>query len=460
MRFRSNFPDTIGWRIALTVGAAIMSVIAFSVLFTRFTGPSSAEEAELARAGDAIRMIEAAPVDYRQHLADTVTIADKVFWYPSGTEIARKLNAVAPSAPNSAMIDGFREDDHNRRAIIFTGADVLAHDIAFDKASHPTAYFMGVPLRDKSWIVFIANHRRWDELLPARLATTLISAAALILAASLLATYFLARPIRQFAEALRQIGGDPRAAPVREAGPTELRAAIAAFNALQAQLRKFIDDRTLMLAAISHDLRTPLTKIRLRGEFIDDEDQRARLFRDVDELQAMADSALAFFRDDYKDEESTSFDFAGLLRTIVDDYDDQGAHVRYSGPDRFAIHGRPFSLRRACMNLIDNAVKWGGSADLQLTCGLTTLTLTISDCGPGIPLDALEKVFNPFFRVEHSRNRSTGGMGLGLTSALAVIRAHAGDIALRNKPEGGLIVSVTLPALSRTGSGGSDRDHY
>lgn len=134
------------------------------------------------------------------------------------------------------------------------------------------------------------------NLLPARLATTLASVASLIFAASMLATYFLARPIRQFAEELRQRGGDLRAGPVRAAGPKELRAAINAFNALQAQLRKFVDDRTLMLAAISHDLRTPLTKIRLRGEFIEDEEQRLRLFRDVDDLQAMADSALSLIK--------------------------------------------------------------------------------------------------------------------------------------------------------------------
>ncbi|WP_233886841.1 sensor histidine kinase [Paraburkholderia flagellata] len=425
-----------------------MSVLAFSVLVDRFAGPSSAERAELVRADDAIRMIEAAPAGNRQNLADAITIADKAFWYPPGTLVAQQLATANLHALDPGTMAGFRDNGHDRRTVIFTADDPLSKSIDFDRIAHPNAYFMAVQLRDSSWVLFIANHRRWGDLLPARLATTLACVALLILAASMLATYFLARPIRQFAEALRQRGGDPRAGPVRESGPKELRSAIAAFNGLQAQLRKFVDDRTLMLAAISHDLRTPLTKIRLRGEFIDDEEQRARLFRDVDDLQAMADSALSFFRDDYKDEEATAFDFAGLLRTIADDYSDHGALVRYIGPDRLAISGRPFSLRRACMNLVDNAVKWGGSADLELTCIPGGVALTVNDRGPGIPSEALEQVFSPFFRVEQSRNRSTGGMGLGLTSALAVIRAHAGDIVLSNRQGGGLTVCVTLPVAS------------
>lgn len=449
MKIRLGLADTIAWRIALTVGAAILSVLALSVLFDHLTGPSAAERAELDRADDAIRMIEVAPADFRQRLADTITIADKVIWYPSSASIAKQFSAARLHEPHAGMAERFHGNEPGRESVIFTSADSLATEIDFDRSLHPGAYFMAVQLNDNSWVLFIANHRRLGNLFPARLATMVLSVAALILAASLLATYFLARPIRQFAAELRRIGGDPRAKPVREAGPMELRSAIAAFNALQEQLHKFVDDRTLMLAAMSHDLRTPLTKIRLRGEFIDDDEQRTRLFRDVDNLQAMADSALSFFRDDYKDEEATVFDFAGLLRTIADDYSDQGAHVSYAGPDRFAMSGRPFSLRRACMNLIDNAVKYGRSAEIELVCTLSEIAVTIRDRGPGIPVDALEKVFTPFFRIEQSRNRMTGGMGLGLTSALAVIRAHSGKIALSNHERGGLVACVTIPVAEK-----------
>lgn len=448
MNLRLRIPDTIAWRIALTVGAAIVSVLAFSALFDRFLGPSPAENTRLDRADDAIRMIEVASPNDRQQLADTITFADKTYWFQPDAAISQRLAAAIPHGLHSDAIARFQNREHLRHTMIFTSADQLSTAVSFDRIAHPNAFFMAVQLRDGSWVLFIKNSRPWDSLLPGNLTLTLASVTLLILAVSMLATYFLARPIRQFAKELRQIGGNPRAGPVQETGPQELRAAIEAFNALQAQLRKFVDDRTLMLAAISHDLRTPLTKIRLRGEFIEDEDQRTRLFRDVDDLQAMADSALSFFRDDYKDEEATVFDFAGLLRTIADDYSDQGTPVRYIGPGRFALSGRPFSIRRACMNLIDNAVKWGGSADLELTCDTTEVTLLITDRGPGIPPEALQQVFSPFFRVEPSRNRSTGGMGLGLTSALAVIRAHGGDINLRNRQTGGLEVRVTLPGTS------------
>lgn len=448
MNARLRIPDTIAWRIALTVGVAIVSVLALSTLFNNFAGPSAAEQESLDRAADAIRMLEAAPADSRRLLANTITVADSVFLYQPDSAMAKQLSIANPHVPDRETLDLFKDNGHTRRCLIFTSENPLSKLVDFDRSTHLNSYFMAVQLRDSSWVMFVANRRPWENLLPARLSIALISVALLILAASMLATYFLARPIRQFANELRNIGGNLRAGAIPEAGPKELRAAISAFNTLQAQLRKFVDDRTLMLAAMSHDLRTPLTKIRLRGEFIEDEDQRARLFRDVDALQAMADSALSFFRDDYKDEEATVFDFAGLLRTIADDYCDQGAAVHFSGPDRFAISGRPISLMRACTNLIDNAVKWGGRADLELTCTSLGVTLTVSDRGPGIPADALNKVFTPFFRVEQSRNRSTGGMGLGLTSALAVIREHAGDIVLRNRRGGGLQAQVTLPARS------------
>ncbi|WP_224013714.1 sensor histidine kinase [Paraburkholderia tropica] len=441
-------PDTIAWRIAITVGAAIVSVLAFSALFDRFLGPSPAESARLDRANDAIQMIEAASPGDRQQLADTIVFADRTYWYLEGTSIAKRFAEAYQRHHYPDALARFQNMGHERQTMIFTSSDALSSGVNFDSAAHPDAYFMAVRLRDGSWLLFIKNRRPWGNPLPANVTPTLASIVLLILVVSVLATYFIARPLRQFAKELREIGGDPRAGPVRVTGPRELRAAIEAFNALQAQLRKFVDDRTLMLAAISHDLRTPLTKIRLRGEFIEDEEQRARLFRDVDDLQAMADSALSFFRDDYKDEDATVFDFAGLLRTLADDYSDQGAPVRYVGPRRFALSGRPFSIRRACMNLIDNAVKWGGSADLELKCSDANVTLLVSDEGPGIPPESMEQVFSPFFRVEQSRNRSTGGMGLGLTSALAVVRAHGGDINLRNRKGGGLEVCVTFPSAA------------
>jgi signal transduction histidine kinase len=205
-----------------------------------------------------------------------------------------------------------------------------------------------------------------------------------------------------------------------------------------------------MFAAISHDLRTPLTRMRLRGEFIDDPDQQARLFRDVDEMQIMIAAVLTFLRDNAADEATTNLDLAELLRSIADDHADVGSDVTWRGPRHVAFPGRPIGLRRAFGNLVDNAVKYGGQAAIELRCLDHEVRITITDRGPGIPTDRLDQVFAPFQRLEPSRNRNTGGMGLGLTSARAVLRAHGGDVTLSNvaapnAKDGGLRATVVLP---------------
>ncbi len=210
-------------------------------------------------------------------------------------------------------------------------------------------------------------------------------------------------------------------------------------------MEKYVEERTLLLAAISHDLRTPLTKMRLRGEFIDDEAQRTGLFRDVEDMRAMIDSALAFFRDDFQREDSTVFDFSELLRTIADDHGDLGIPVFYHGPAHVAYRGRPAALKSAFANLIDNAGKYARDPEVLLRTESNLIEVLVRDKGPGIPEAAAEKVFEPFVRLERSRNRSTGGVGLGLTSARAVIRGHGGVMGMRNRPEGGLEVWVRLP---------------
>jgi signal transduction histidine kinase len=221
-----------------------------------------------------------------------------------------------------------------------------------------------------------------------------------------------------------------------------------AFNTMQAQIQKFVAHRRMMLAAISHDLRTPLTRIRLRGELIDDEIQQGKLFKDVDEMQTMIEGALAFFRGDADEEATTNFDLAGVLQTIANDYADQGIAVGYVGPAHADYCGQPFGLKRAFTNLVDNAVKYASPPEIQLCCREKAVTVAVRDQGPGIPPDSLARVFAPFFRVDRSRNRATGGVGLGLTAAQAIVSGHGGDITLCNHPAGGLEALVTLPRVA------------
>ncbi len=335
-----------------------------------------------------------------------------------------------------------------QRPIVFVGPDTdteAARLLRQQPGALPTSYIMAVKLADASWVVFDAPRRFWGLDQFERTGVVVALLAVIVVGISLVAALQLSRPIRHFAEGLRRFGKDPRSAPLAVAGPFEMQDAIRAFNAMQSQIQAFVSDRTAMLAAISHDLRTPLTRIRLRGELMEDANQRSRLFRDVADMQAMVDSALSFFRDDGREEEPTSFDLPELLKTIVDDFADQGHAVGYRGPDRLTFKGRPFALKRAFSNIIDNAIKYGGGGEIDLRRTEPAVEVIVRDEGPGIPPEAQSRVFEPFYRLERSRNRGTGGVGLGLTSTRSVIQAHGGSIELRNRETGGLEVSASLP---------------
>jgi signal transduction histidine kinase len=448
MKIRVWWRDTIARRIVLAIFSAAIITVALGGLFVEFAGVWARPSEEFDTANYFVRLIEAAPASDRPALVRALTLPTAIMnWYPGASAVSTKLDASVGVGVSSRMEASFQSGGLARSLVAFRSENPLSLGLSFGGISRSDAYFLAAKLNDSSWVVFTAS-RTWGLDPIGKFGVAAIFLGIFVIASSTVATYHLTRPLRQFTEGVRRSGADRRAPPIPEVGPQELRATIREFNAMQAQIRKFVEDRTIMLAAISHDLRTPLTKIRLRGEFIEDDVQRACLFRDVEELQAMADSALGFFRDDFKDENSTDFDFPALLRTIVDDCGDQGTVVVYAGPDQAVFHGRPFALKRACTNLIGNAVKYGKSPEVELQCSAQRFVLVISDRGPGIPLDALEKVFTPFFRLEQSRNSMTGGVGLGLTSARAVIRGHGGEIALCNRAGGGLEVRVTLPVVS------------
>jgi signal transduction histidine kinase len=200
-----------------------------------------------------------------------------------------------------------------------------------------------------------------------------------------------------------------------------------------------------MLAAISHDLRTMLTRFRLRAEYIDDDEQRAKALADLAEMQAMLDATLSFARDDASAEARTAVDLSSLIQTLCDDLADAGQPVYYDGIHRVTIACRPSALGRALANLIDNAVKYGGEAKVDLSGGDDEVVILIADRGPGIPEDEREKVFAPFYRMEESRSRETGGTGLGLALARDIVRGHGGDITFEDRDGGGLVARVVLP---------------
>jgi signal transduction histidine kinase len=255
----------------------------------------------------------------------------------------------------------------------------------------------------------------------------------------------LAAPIRHFADAAERLGVDTTMPPLAERGPHELRTAIRAFNRMQERLRRFVDDRTQMLAAMSHDLRTPLNRMRLRAEFIEDAEQQRKMFADLEAMNAMIDTTLAFARDDACREPRKLVDLGILVEDVCEDVADAGGNASFSGPHGVNVRCRPTAVSRAVANLIENAVKYAGAARVRVMPENDHVVIAVEDDGPGVPVEQQERVFAPFYRLEPSRNPDTGGVGLGLSVARTIAREHGGDIVLANRPGGGLCARLELP---------------
>ena len=258
------------------------------------------------------------------------------------------------------------------------------------------------------------------------------------------AARWLIRPLAAFGQAADRLGRDLHGAAIDEHGPIEIRQAARAFNEMQARLSRFVEDRTQMLAAISHDLRTPITRLRLRAEFVEDAAQRAKLLSDLDDMARMTDSVLAFARDEAGGEDPQPVDLTALIESLCNDAEDAGTPVTCAGALSAPVSGRPVALKRGFANLIDNAAKYGGGVAIRLRENGGDVAVEIDDDGPGIPDEEMEQVFAPFFRLDGSRG-AVKGSGLGLSVARSIFRGHGGDVALSNRPEGGLRATVTLP---------------
>jgi signal transduction histidine kinase len=271
----------------------------------------------------------------------------------------------------------------------------------------------------------------------------------LTLIVALIAVFMMQRankPLSRMAEAAERLGRDVNAPPMDDkSGPREVREAAHAFNEMQTRLRRFVQDRTHMLAAISHDLRTPITRMRLRAEFIDDEQQREKMLDDLIEMETMIKATMAFARDDVANETVASIDLASLVESICEDCLETGQDVIYEGPEELPFKGRPVGLKRAVSNLIGNAVKYAGSCQVKLSSEKGKVILCVFDKGQGIDEGELEEVFRPFRRIENSRNKETGGFGLGLAIVRSVAHAHGGTATLHNREEGGLEARLVLP---------------
>ncbi|CAM3550930.1 ATP-binding protein [Thalassospira profundimaris] len=263
--------------------------------------------------------------------------------------------------------------------------------------------------------------------------------------------FFLARRISRSWDVLTQaadrVGRGDYPEPVPETGPIEIRRATKAFNRMTARLKRFVEDRTRMLAAISHDLRTPITSLRLRAEFVDDPENRARIIETLDEMEQMVEAAMTFAREETAKEETRKIDLTALVESAVEDLAETGRPITYIGEvDTRVYPCRPLSIKRAFGNLVSNALNFGDTVEVAVRdADDGGLWIEIADDGPGIPLEQREQVFEPFFRIEASRNRDTGGIGLGMAIARTAVRAHGGEIYLEDSQKGGLLARIYLP---------------
>jgi signal transduction histidine kinase len=432
-------PDSIAGRtiLVLLVGLTVSHLLSTGIyhrdLLTALGMSGDMHVAE--RVATIARTVAGLPTTEREnaaHAASNTTL--EAHWDEAPAVQAETKSTEGLSSHLNSMLPAFQAN--GLRSV--SGADSMP-------GHGSSTLLLSLPLEDGSWINFrlATPHVSTADSQHLLISTSLMAVAVLLFSGMLVR--ILTAPLRDLSRAAERLGVDMTAPPLAESGPREVRQAARAFNNMQQRIKRLVTDRTQMLAAISHDLRTPITRLRLRAEFVEEAEQRTKMMADLQEMEAMISSTLAFLREDSDREEARVISVDALLETICDDMTDAGNDVRFEAEERVTLRCRQLSMKRAFTNLIDNAVKYGGQAAVTLSNEPGMVRVDIDDAGPGIPEDLHEKVFTPFFRAEQSRNRGTGGTGLGLTVARSVVRAHGGDIELCNSPANGLRVTVRIP---------------
>ena len=311
----------------------------------------------------------------------------------------------------------------------------------------PVCRLMTVTLTDGTAIKFSMD-TPWVQRERGRLVNPpfLIMLALAIVILAYVVARIASAPLKSLSKAAAELGRDLDRAPVDVTGPAEVRGAAEAFNAMQKRLQQHVSERTNMLAAITHDLQTPLTRLRLRLEKVEDETLREKLIADLAAMKALIDEGLELARSAETSEPRVMLDLDSALESLVEDAVDAGGDAKFTQGSQAVMMLRPLAISRLFSNLIDNALKHGGSAEVSASNVAGEVSVRVRDRGPGVPEDMLEKVLEPFVRVEDSRSRQTGGAGLGLTIARALAEKNGATLTLRNHPEGG------LEALVRWGS--------
>ncbi|MCW0002002.1 ATP-binding protein [Pararhizobium sp. YC-54] len=443
-------PSTLAGQLGTLLIAGILAAHLFSLAIL------SSESTDLLRASDRsqavdrmsslVKALDLVPKDRSSELVQSTSSRDHEFRITSQVTPNNNMNeAETQLAQELRMLLAPREADVSVNLLESRDSSRAFGVPRLFGRQVPAELHISIQLGDGSWLSSVSalqpsNRRLWRWLIP------MAASGALVLIVVALVVHWITRPLSELADAAERIGRGEDVHHLSADGPVEVQATMTAFNSMRQRLTQFVRDRTQMLAAVGHDIRTPLTSLRLRVEMVDDDELRTAMVRTIDEMRQMIEATLSFARDDADVEEARSVDLVALLEATADDLAVTGQEIPVRGPDRLPVRCHPLRLKRAIANLLENALRYGGGAQIGVGLIEDTVVITIDDNGPGIVDSELAAVFEPFVRLDNSRSPETGGFGLGLATARSIVKSHGGDLTLLNRPGGGLRAQICLPA--------------
>lgn len=441
----------------------LLFVLLFSQVITGFVLINERKEAltvlnkkgNLNRIISTVRILEESPLEMHKKILKAVSSENMNYWFkqPKPSQIKDNSN-----------IDQQLINRLNRlgieKLVVLENTDIdidrnsQTHSKRFNANGNPDRFIthsqfewsqIAIQLKDKRWLNVASRFHISPPLWPLANVISISITGLLLALAVIIMIRRITKPLKLLTQAAQKLGCGESVASLDEVGPEDIKTATIAFNQMNNRLQRYITDRTNMLAAVSHDLRTPITTLRLRTELMDEGPTQDAFLNTLNEMQAITDSTLSFIREDNSTEPSQLIDINALLYAICEDLaiHKKQAHLISEEPCFYLC--RPVSIKRALNNLIENAISYGDNAQIEIIKGSSQLIINVKDEGPGIEEDQLEEVFKPFVRLDKSRNKDSGGMGLGLAITRSIARNHGGDIKLINAIDGGLLAELSLP---------------
>jgi signal transduction histidine kinase len=398
------------------------------------------------RLTDFLKLTDQLPVASRDKLAEVAQARGVRMSFAAQPPAASAPEAGSyPALFREAMLDDLRRD--RPIAVDVKPLDHVRPEPGQTGATDGFDFKVEAPLSDGTWVALEVQEPRRLSRFPTRTLNNLLTMVVVMSLLSFVAVRWVTRPLHRLADAAEALGRDINRPPLPENGPLEVRRAARAFNSMQERLARYIRNRTGILTAMSHDLKTPITRLRLRAELLEQADLREKFVRDLSEMEHMVNSTLSFMRGLDDREPLRPIDVRALAEALQADAEELGHPVDVVGEPLSPFSGKSEGLKRALQNLLDNAVRYGRDTQVAIEDQPDVLTIVVRDRGPGIPETELERVFEPFYRLEGSRNPGTGGTGLGLSIARNIAQSMGGELTLRNREGGGLEARLSLPRM-------------